>query len=184
MAIWATQFRKKNSAPRSLFNVNLFIYSYHNGNTRKGWPIGVHTNYSYTARNMYSYVCGGLFNDAIYCWDCIASVIYEWIGLEHWWNNTDGKILSQCHTVHHKSHMDWFDVEPESPLWGRRLTPIANSILIIDNFCVNSFHLLLNSVHFLIFSFEINVKFLKLLVIFLISSLFFNNNGAISLPNL
>ncbi len=61
--------------------------------------------------------------------------------------------------------------------------PIANSIFIIDSFCVNSFHLLLNSVIFLIFSFEINVKFSKLLVRFFISSLLFNNNGAILLPN-
>lgn len=61
--------------------------------------------------------------------------------------------------------------------------PIANSIFIIDSFCVNSLHLLLNSVDFLIFSFEINVKFSKLLVKFFISSLLFNNNGAILLSN-
>jgi hypothetical protein len=50
--------------------------------------------------------------------------------MEQWWNDTDrehlkywekniiqmtvlGKILSQCHFVHHKSHADYPGVEPE-----------------------------------------------------------------------
>jgi hypothetical protein len=41
------------------------------------------------------------------------------MSMEHWWNDIDraklkysGKKLSQCHFVHHKSHMNWFRLEP------------------------------------------------------------------------
>jgi hypothetical protein len=44
--------------------------------------------------------------------------------MEHWWNEIDrgkpkysGKILSQCHFVHHKSHMDGPGIEPGPPRW-------------------------------------------------------------------
>jgi hypothetical protein len=50
-------------------------------------------------------------------------VIYERnISVEHRWNDTDrGKLkyweknLSQRHSVHHKSHMDWPRIEPGPP---------------------------------------------------------------------
>jgi hypothetical protein len=39
--------------------------------------------------------------------------------MEHWWNDNYGwkpkylkKNLSHCHSVHHKSHMDWPGIEP------------------------------------------------------------------------
>jgi hypothetical protein len=42
------------------------------------------------------------------------SMIDEWVGTEHWWNDTDkGKLkyseqnLSQCHFDHHKSQTKW-----------------------------------------------------------------------------
>jgi hypothetical protein len=44
--------------------------------------------------------------------------------MEHRWNEIyrgkpkySGKTLSQCHFVHHKSHMDWPGIEPGPPRW-------------------------------------------------------------------
>jgi len=53
-----------------------------------------------------------------------VSVRYERISTNLWWNDNDkGKLkfleknLSQCHFVHHKSHMDWPAIETRPPQW-------------------------------------------------------------------
>ena len=51
--------------------------------------------------------------------------IFNVINNELWWHDTDrgkpkysGKEnLSQCHFVHHKSHMDWLEIEPGTQKW-------------------------------------------------------------------
>jgi hypothetical protein len=55
-------------------------------------------------------------------YDYIASVIDELMSLKHWWNGTDReelkyseRNLSQCHFVHHKSHVERFGLEPGAP---------------------------------------------------------------------
>jgi hypothetical protein len=47
-----------------------------------------------------------------------------WVSMEQQWNDIDrGKLkdseknLSQCHSVHHKSHMDWLGCEPGPLQW-------------------------------------------------------------------
>jgi len=44
------------------------------------------------------------------------------MSVERWWNDTDRgntkdwkKALSQCHFVHHQSHMDRSQIEPGAP---------------------------------------------------------------------
>jgi len=48
-----------------------------------------------------------------------------WMGLEQWWNDTDGRaeepeekpnILSQCLFFNLKSYVDWLGIKP-LPLW-------------------------------------------------------------------
>jgi hypothetical protein len=34
------------------------------------------------------------------------------VNMEHWWNVTDMEKQSQCHFVHHKSHMDRYGLKP------------------------------------------------------------------------
>lgn len=57
--------------------------------------------------------------------DCIVSIVDGWnTGTEQWLNDNDRvktkyaeKILSQCESVHHKSHLNWNGIEREPPWW-------------------------------------------------------------------
>ena len=50
---------------------------------------------------------------------CIVLVIDEQMGMVYWWDDNDRgelkffkKLLSQCHFVQHKSHMNWPGIKP------------------------------------------------------------------------
>jgi hypothetical protein len=69
-----------------------------------------------------------LFNDAVSCYVDVASVVDEWMSMEHWWNDTErGKIkvpgdnLSQCDLATTNPIMIWPRVEPWPLLWDRSL---------------------------------------------------------------
>ena len=106
-----------------------------NGTDRGNWSTGRETLYSVGGRWMNGY--GALVE---WYWQgkvgekhSIVWVVGEWMGVEHWWNDTArGKQKcwernqSQCHFVHHKSHIDWPGIEPVPPaVRGRRLTAWA-----------------------------------------------------------
>ena len=71
-------------------------------------------------RVLLSVLCNSAFEEYL------ASVIDEWMSMEHWWYDTDGGKRSiqrkTCHSATlsiHKSHMNWpgTDLRPQSDLW-------------------------------------------------------------------
>ena len=56
-----------------------------------------------------------LFNYDVKWKDYVASVIDEWMCMEHQLNDTGRN--SYCHFVHHKSHMNWPGIEPGPVQW-------------------------------------------------------------------
>jgi len=65
-----------------------------------------------------------LFNDTAICCDYIVLVLDEQMGMVCWCGDTDRgelkfckKILSQCHFVQHKSHMNWPGIKPGLLWW-------------------------------------------------------------------
>jgi hypothetical protein len=66
---------------------------------------------------MWVWVCL-LFNDAACCWMCTASVIDQWMSMEHLWNDVDrknsqysGENLLQRLFLNHKTYLDYSGVE-------------------------------------------------------------------------
>ena len=69
--------------------------------------------------------------DAPHSWDLFCNSVMKMIsffsffrGMEHRWNEIDrrkpkhlGKDLTQCHFLHHKSHMYCPGIEPGPPQW-------------------------------------------------------------------
>ena len=58
--------------------------------------------------------------------------------MEQWWNDTDrgkpqywGKNLSQCHTVHHKSYIDWPRCEGGKILIGDELVGLWKDVIVV-----------------------------------------------------
>lgn len=67
------------------------------------------TKFSDICRHLYAFL---KFNVAVNCKHYIASVVDEWMCMEHWWNiltvvkQVLGRNLSQLHFFHHKFYME------------------------------------------------------------------------------
>jgi hypothetical protein len=85
--------------------------------------------------------CGSNFPSNRTCFDdCPGLAIHSSSGktkmnMEYWWNDNDrGKLkyskknLSHCHSVHHKSHMDWPRIKAGPSQWqaGSTANPFQN----------------------------------------------------------
>jgi hypothetical protein len=82
--------------------------------------------------------CGmrSVFNDCVNCWDYM-SVTDEWVWsiggmMSMGKSKCLEKILSQCHFVHPKSHMDWPGIKP-GPLWWEAGDILPKSWHILQN---------------------------------------------------
>ena len=97
--------------------------------TGENWSTGRETLYSVGGRWMNG--CGALVE---WYWQgktevlgekhYTAWVVGEWMGMEHWWNDTDWwklkyweRSLLRWHFVYHRSYKDWLGIELWSPLW-------------------------------------------------------------------
>ena len=67
--------------------------------------------------------------------DHIASTTHEWMSVAQWWNNTgrgkpenSEKYLSQCDSVHHKSHTEQRDIHLRPPRWRAGEHPATNHL--------------------------------------------------------
>ena len=61
------------------------------------------------------YFLNVLFNDVENCQGYIVSGICEWIEVKQWRNDIEN--LSQCHLVHHTTHMEWAEFKAGRPRW-------------------------------------------------------------------
>jgi hypothetical protein len=68
-------------------------------------------------------------------YDEADSFFHFFLVMQHRWNEIDRgkpkysyKNLSQCHFIHHKSHMDWTGIESPPPRWETMVRPLNTQL--------------------------------------------------------